>query len=74
MLRDEHVPADDELPQRGRPIEMERRVAPSFIMGDEYGTRATTVIELGLEHISFSEQSYAALGVATGSVRYEVER
>ena len=74
MLRDEHVPADDELPQRGRPIEMERRVAPSFIMGDEYGTRATTVIELGLERISFSEQSYAALGVATGSVRYEVER
>lgn len=74
MLRDEHVPADDELPQRGRPIEMERRVAPSFIMGEEYGTRASTVIELGNNHIAFSEQSYAALGVTTGSVRYEFKR
>ena len=73
MLRDASVPSDDELPHRGRPIEMERRVAPCFIMGDEYGTRASTIIELGTKNISFSEQSYAANGRATGTVRYDFE-
>lgn len=73
MLRDQHIPSDSELPHRGRPIEMERRLAPSFILGDEYGTRASTIVELGSRSIAFSEQSYAAAGRATGCVRYEFE-
>ena len=73
MLKDGAVPADDQLPQRGRPIEMERRVAPCFIIGDEYGTRASSVLEVGIERITFSEQSYVAGGKATGQVRYELD-
>lgn len=74
MLRDASVPPDDTLPHRGRPIDMERRLAPCFIMGDEYGTRASTVLELGIQRIAFSEQSYRAQGLSTGRVQYEFER
>ncbi len=44
LLRDATVPPDSELPRRGRPLELERRVAPCFIAGEEYGTRASTVV------------------------------
>ncbi len=71
LLNDRHVPPDEELPHRGRPVDMERRVAPCFLVGDEYGTRASTVLELGDHGVSFCEQSYAAGGVATGRVQYE---
>ncbi len=43
-LGDRRVPPDELLPRRGRDIELERRVAPSFVSSDIYGTRASTVI------------------------------
>jgi uncharacterized protein with NRDE domain len=70
MLRDGHVPPDEELPHRGRPIEMERRIAPCFIVGDEYGTRASTVVELRDGSIRFTEQSYLQGGVAANQVQF----
>ncbi|NKC00353.1 MAG: hypothetical protein GKR90_17955 [Pseudomonadales bacterium] len=73
MLRDQSIPADDQLPHRGRPIEMERRVAPCFIIGDEYGTRASTVLEISTDTIHFSEQSYVAGGKAVGRVSYQLD-
>lgn len=73
LLSDAHVPPDEELPHRGRPLDMERRVAPCFIVGDEYGTRASTVVELGRDRIRFVEQSYAAAGEVGGRVRYEFD-
>jgi uncharacterized protein with NRDE domain len=73
MLRNQAVPSDDVLPHRGRPVELERRVAPCFILGDEYGTRASTIVEMGQRLINFSEQSYAAAGVASGRVAHEFE-
>lgn len=44
VLASRYVPPDEELPKRGRDIELERRVAPSFVSSDTYGTRASTVI------------------------------
>ncbi|WP_192034830.1 NRDE family protein [Halomonas sp. YLGW01] len=38
-------PAPDELPDTGVGLELERRLAPPFIRGDTYGTRATTWLE-----------------------------
>lgn len=73
LLHDSDIPADDELPHRGRPVEVERRVAPSFIVGDEYGTRASTAVIMGNSRLQFTEQSYAAHGVSTGLVDYEVK-
>ncbi len=68
MLHDDHVPPDEALPQRGRAVEMERRVAPIFIRGEDYGTRASTAVIFGSRDVSFVEQGYAANGKVLGRV------
>ena len=63
LLADEHVPSDEQLPQRGNDIEFERRVAPVFIRGDEYGTRASSAVTITATHIHFTEQTFGPRGV-----------
>ncbi|HWE29976.1 MAG TPA: NRDE family protein, partial [Polyangia bacterium] len=43
LLFDETQPGDDELPDTGVGLELERRLAPIFIRGATYGTRASTL-------------------------------
>lgn len=43
---DTTVAADDELPDTGVGIEMERQLSPLFVRGGRYGTRATTLIAI----------------------------
>jgi len=74
LLGDDSVPPDHQLPDRGRPIEMERRGAPRFIVGDEYGTRASTTLVMSHERVEFSEQSFAAGGAKSGRVYYQFDR
>jgi len=66
LLHDDDQPADEALPKRGRPLELERRVAPCFIRGEEYGTRASTAVVFdyanGRPIIRFTEQLYLAGG------------
>lgn len=70
LLGDRSVPPDDALPRRGRPLDLERRVAPCFISGDEYGTRASTAVVFrrtaapSRRRIDFVEQAYGPEGVA----------
>ena len=71
VLADSATPPDDALPHRGKPLDLERRVAPCFIIGEEYGTRASTVVLLSNSDIQFSEQSYDPGGIATGRVDYQ---
>jgi len=71
LLHDSDIPSDDLLPHRGRPVELERRVAPCFIVGEEYGTRASTVLVMGRQQVLFTEQSYLAGGISAGLVDYE---
>lgn len=68
LLGDDTQPADDILPRRGRPIELERRVAPCFIRGEEYGTRASTAVifDARERRIHFAEQLYLAGGRPAG--------
>lgn len=60
-LADSGQAADPDLPATGVPIEWERRLSSVFIVGDEYGTRASTVMMIGadgtarLEERSFGE-------------------
>jgi len=62
LLADRHVPPDRELPRRGRPLELERRVAPCCIAGEDYGTRASTAVIVGHDRVVFAEQEYFARG------------
>jgi len=68
LLGDATVPPDDELPQRGRDLEFERRVAPIFISGAEYGTRASTAVVFEPGHVQFSEQAFGPEGRPIGRV------
>ncbi len=62
IVGNETRPADSELPRRGRPLELERQVAPIFIRGQEYGTRASTALIVGTDGFQFAEQAFAAGG------------
>src|SRR5450432_3803520 len=43
-LGDETIASDAELPEIGMGLEIERRLSPAFIRGEDYGTRACTVL------------------------------
>jgi uncharacterized protein with NRDE domain len=68
LLHDDSQPDDRDLPKRGRPIELERRVAPRFIRGEEYGTRASTAVIFDARNrvIRFVEQLYLTGGQPAG--------
>jgi uncharacterized protein with NRDE domain len=44
LLLDRSVPPDAELPDTGVGLELERMLAPSFIVTPDYGTRSTTAL------------------------------
>ena len=71
LLTDEQVPPDEQLPHRGRPLELERRAASCFIRGEDYGTRASTAVIVENSSICFAEQEYGPGGVRGGYSEYE---
>ncbi len=77
LLADRSVPPDSELPRRGRPLELERRVASCFIEGDEYGTRASTAVvferSFGALRAHFVEQSYGPGGAPGERTAFDLE-
>lgn len=77
LLDDRQVPSDAELPRRGRALELERRVAPCFIAGEEYGTRASTAVIFhrptgGPSTVTFVEQEYGPGGAPGTRQRFDV--
>ena len=67
LLRDEHVAADAELPDTGIGIERERWLAPAFVRGREYGTRASTVVAIAHDGRGLIvEHRFAADGMVDG--------
>jgi uncharacterized protein with NRDE domain len=63
LLRDERVPADEELPRTGVSLEWERLLSSAFIRGDSYGTLSSTVIRVGVDgQASFREWTWNADG------------
>lgn len=63
LLRDERRAADAALPDTGVGLAWERRLSPSFIRGEVYGTRATTLLCIDADHrIRVVERSFDAAG------------
>ncbi|HHW60870.1 MAG TPA: NRDE family protein [Syntrophomonadaceae bacterium] len=59
MMTDQEQPEDQELPDTGVGLEMERMLAPIFVTSPNYGTRLTTVILVGRDNrVRFWERSY----------------
>jgi len=64
MLGDGRTFTDDRLPSTGVPIEWERALSPAFVRTPTYGTRASTILRLGLKRVSMLEQRFNAGGTA----------
>lgn len=57
-LADTTPAADDELPDTGVGLDIERRLSPPFVLGDTYGTRASTVVLAGWDGITMTERRF----------------
>jgi len=66
-LADELRPADSDLPDTGIGLERERWLSPAFIRGDDYGTRASTVLLIDADgHGEIHERRFGPQGVPSG--------
>lgn len=67
-LADEQIPPDPELPDTGVGLETERRLAPPFIRGRDYGTRCSSLILIprGGGDLRFVERRFGPEGVPAG--------
>lgn len=69
-LADAEAPADAELPDTGVGLARERLLAPPFIRGPVYGTRASALLRIAEDgHWQFEERRFAADGLAAGMVQ-----
>lgn len=69
-LADRTRAPDAQLPDTGVGIERERRLSPAFIADPVYGTRASTVILVGVDgRVSFTERRFGPGGVRMGETR-----
>ncbi|WP_207062299.1 NRDE family protein [Motiliproteus sp. SC1-56] len=63
LLQNRHSPEDAQLPDTGVGLDLERTLAPCFIHGETYGTRASTVLTINADNeVEFLEQNYDATG------------
>lgn len=67
-LANREIAEDGELPSTGVPLDWERRLSAAFIRGDQYGTRASTVVLLDAHEIRFIERSFGPQGVLLGEI------
>ena len=68
LLLDNSVAADQDLPQTGVPIDWERRLSSIFILGDDYGTRSSTVLKVDKQQsVQWYERTYDNTARCTSS-------
>lgn len=75
MMADREEVPDEMLPQTGVSLEMERVLAPAFVMSPGYGTRTTTVLLISRNgKVEFWERSFMLDGADKwNEVHYEFE-
>ena len=72
LLADVTQPPDDALPETGVPFELERILAPIFIRGEQYGTRASTLAYARDDGgMVLHERRFGPNGVPAGETRLE---
>lgn len=73
LLKDSTPAPDDQLPDTGVGLAMERFLSSIFIAGPHYGTRASTVILISRQgEATFVEQSYGPNGRPGGLRRFQL--
>ncbi len=72
-LADEWRPADADLPATGVPLPLERHLSAAFIRGEDYGTRASTLLAIGHDgHGFIAERRFGPQGVFLGETRMDI--
>ena len=72
-LADEWRPADADLPQTGIALPLERHLSAAFIRGEDYGTRASTVLAIDHDgHGFIAERRFGPQGVFLGHTRIDI--
>lgn len=66
-LADEQVPPDEQLPDTGVGLALERTLAPPFIRGERYGTRSSSVVLVGHDVAWFVERRFGPMGATLGT-------
>lgn len=73
LLEDSQVHADDQLPQTGVSLEWERMLSAAFILGEEYGTRASSLLSINRhKEIHFVERRFGPNGQALGESGWDL--
>lgn len=74
LLADSHIYPDVALPSTGIRLELERALSAAFIIGDQYGTRASTFLRLGKAgELAFMERRYGPMGVMLGESSWQLD-
>lgn len=73
LMHDEQRAADDQLPDTGVGLAMERMLSSIFIRGEVYGTRATSLLRRFADgRTTLAERSYGVNGQFTGQNQVEL--
>jgi uncharacterized protein with NRDE domain len=65
-LADQRIAPDDELPDTGVGLELERLLSPAFVRGERYGTRCSSVVLVAHDGVVFAERRFGPHGVVAG--------
>ena len=65
-LADERVAPDDQLPDTGIGLPLERTLSPPFVRGDRYGTRCSSIVLFGRDVLLFAERRFGPRGAVLG--------
>lgn len=74
LLLDEAQPPDAALPDTGVGLDLERRLAPIFIRGEKYGTRAATLVMRRVDGAAIlHERRFGPQAKALGETRWRAQ-
>jgi uncharacterized protein with NRDE domain len=71
-LADTRVAPDEQLPDTGIGLELERRLSPPFVRGSRYGTRCSSVVLVGRQAITFAERRFGPDAIELGESRQRI--
>ena len=65
-LADTTAAPDDFLPDTGVGLALERALSPPFVCGERYGTRCSSVVLIGHDHLVFAERRFGPKALPAG--------
>jgi uncharacterized protein with NRDE domain len=72
MLLDRQPAPDEALPDTGVGLHRERQLSSIFVLGNDYGTRCSTVASIGCGRLHVEEHRFAPDGRMTGRTRVDL--